>query len=430
MTCRSATLRCLVLAAAFLNYSDLSISFTSDEVRANSKNKELPMQPTYSVNTSHLVPITAMNEYMQLHSEMQLRREWSECGGDMFSSNAERCSSLSNRTFVVADYNCPNSAGNEMFMFMNRVLWAMASNRTVLWRYRNSTYCAMTCAQTPMGKGDVSCESCATTNNLADCEQLIKRWGWIPSFDKWGSLLGLPAEVVTNPSTLTDMSQIGSPKVVRITREAAIWIGRGAGNFDNMVQDRYKAIYGRLRHKGDSFLYGMLFFHLFHFADGVLPHLSLVANASVHSTAVHSRHPQPRDHSNLIQERCLDRLLGEWKIQGNRSCVVYIMTDREEALKSLSDVTLRQNCTPLTAQANSNRTVQTREHTEWGPFAGGGFFLDLALASNARDAFISTVRSPNGRDRMAMRSSTQLILALAEYQTVLERNKNLQQCLS
>ena len=64
------------------------------------------------------------NEYKRQHSVEQLRRELQD---NTASSN--------NRTFAIAFYSCPLQAGNRLHHFFNSILWAVITNRTVLWKY-------------------------------------------------------------------------------------------------------------------------------------------------------------------------------------------------------------------------------------------------------------------------------------------------------
>jgi hypothetical protein len=48
-----------------------------------------------------------------------------------------------NRTFVVGYYYCPNQAGNRLHDFMNFLIVAIVTNRTLLWKHYGKETCAV-----------------------------------------------------------------------------------------------------------------------------------------------------------------------------------------------------------------------------------------------------------------------------------------------
>ena len=107
------------------------------------------------------------NEYKRQHSVEQLRRELHD---NTTTSN--------NRTFAIAFYSCPLQAGNRLHHFFNSILWAVITNRTVLWKYYDEETC------NTFGKGYVS-SICKKANKEKDCNQVLERSRWIPSYDEW-----------------------------------------------------------------------------------------------------------------------------------------------------------------------------------------------------------------------------------------------------
>ena len=68
-------------------------------------------------------PLQVLDQYIQQHSVDSLR------------------SQPHNRSFATAFYSCPLQAGNRLHHYLNSVLWAILTNRTVLWDYWNADNC-------------------------------------------------------------------------------------------------------------------------------------------------------------------------------------------------------------------------------------------------------------------------------------------------
>jgi hypothetical protein len=150
------------------------------------------------------------------------------------------------------------------------------------------------------------------------------------------------------------------------------------------------------------------------------------------SIALHSRHSDPQnDGSDVSGEiRCLGKLLKTTKTiptNSNRTCRVYLMSDRPLTLRNLQQWLLQQE-----QQQHRNCSVVTAPHkqgssflTEHGPWSGRGFFQDLAVVSQARDGLIAKFST----------TSSKLLLELMEYDRTMEdwergenRTESLQQC--
>ena len=132
------------------------------------------------------------NEYKQQHSVEQLRREL-----------VQDDTSTYDRRFAVAFYNCPFQAGNRMHHWMNSILWAVMTNRTILWKYFDKETCSEF--------GYPSLPFCKAANQEEDCRKVLRRPSWIASYDEWivnnrtkrASLLDTAGDDIDNRTNVT-----------------------------------------------------------------------------------------------------------------------------------------------------------------------------------------------------------------------------------
>jgi len=120
------------------------------------------------------------------------------------------------------------------------------------------------------------------------------------------------------------------------------------------------------------------------------------------------------------EKECLEQLMRS----NDGPCTVYLLSDRPLTVRLLRNVTRSLNCTPITANHETQSYGYRKEH---GPFAGAGFFRDLALAANARDGFAVSLFGPRGR-RLALRTSSALVLELMEYRARMEGKRAVRRC--
>jgi hypothetical protein len=172
-----------------------------------------------------------------------------------------------------------------------------------------------------------------------------------------------------------------------------------------------------LYHNGIDFLYGMLFRETFDLLLKVDPPLmeQIDPTAAV-SIALHSRHTVAEDDGSHLEAeiKCLNKMLS--KRQQKQACQVFLMSDRPKTVHLLGLWLRKRNCTVLTNPHNK-QTKREDEFGEHGPAAGGGFFLDLQLASHARSGLVGDARI----GRYAGRSSTTLLLEVMEYDRYMEQ---------
>jgi hypothetical protein len=155
------------------------------------------LNPHRTSRHHHILPMEAMTRYISEHSHQQLELEWNEaCLLEQQHKEATSTQSVcrldgakSPRKYMVASYSCPLESGNRMHRFMNGLLWAILTNRTFLWRYQNYDVCE-----------EYNETDCAAHYNQrvikgpSDCEGLLERSPWIPSYDEWKDKLGFSAD--------------------------------------------------------------------------------------------------------------------------------------------------------------------------------------------------------------------------------------------
>lgn len=380
-----------------------------------------PQYPSYhDRHPCHFDACQTLQTYINQHSAAQLQAEYDACQGH------NKC--LAHRSFVIADYSCPHEAGNLLHITMNKVLWAILTNRTVLVRYMTQEVCESICHD---GDNDKMCPRCPQANTQADCDAILRVAAWLPQFEDWNDRLQLPPSEAVHPIQGTvDNTTFADdhPRVARLYNKAnSIHTIRLANSLQR--QNRISPQLGKdLLRQGTFFLYGMLFHALFTIHPDMEPPPHLVANASntTKTIVVHSRHPQNGDTSTKVQEACLRSWLQDTTKTNHTpdNCVVYIMADRQVSLQQLAKTTRALQCTPRMANHTASTPHISHEH---GPYAGAGFFQDVALAAHGRFAFTTNGKSPTG-GRRAIRTSSQLVWAIMQYRAAVEGYPKPQSC--
>jgi hypothetical protein len=115
------------------------------------------------------LPLKVFQQYQKWHSAESLEK------------------SPHNRTFAVGYYSCPLESGNRLHHFFNGLLWAVVTNRTYLWKYFDRE----ACLASPKGPDGSHLFNCNATNRVEDCDAILERAAWIPSYDEWASKLSL-----------------------------------------------------------------------------------------------------------------------------------------------------------------------------------------------------------------------------------------------
>jgi len=375
---------------------------------------------------SQPAPLQALRQYIESHSQTSL----------IHQSNR--------RKFVLGYYQCPYAAGNRIHEFLNALILAMLTNRTLLWKYYDAAACREYDLKDHRG---VQLRNCREQNSMEDCDSILRLRDWIPSFDKWALRLNLTTSNVYSVGrqplrgVLVDTgnwtTKVDKHQVIHFHREVLSldWSDPLILNSSD-IEGSSKTAHS-LYALGKSFLYGMLFEHVFDIAREVITSPEILgsiptspagdsAQSQPFTVAVHSRHTDINDDGcNVTRElECLRRL-----VPSNRSCDVFVMADRDCTLKQLveqiqfekgENVAGYPQCTIYVPSHNSNETALRREKhhisEEHGPFAGAEYFADLAMAkSRARDAVV--VGTQRGG---YLRSSSALLIELIDYNRKME----------
>jgi hypothetical protein len=337
--------------------------------------------------TPPFLPVRVFRRYQQEHSQIALQQD----------------DALEHRKFAVAYYWCPHRAGNIFHGFLNTVVWAIIHNRTVLWKYDT-------------GAPD--------SNTEADCQAILKRASWIPSYDEWSVKLNLDDPVAVpmdkhrwaydQQHKSVIYPQISDLQWNRTDIFRQTWSDHPIQRQDyreyiNELPEIIIMTTEQLFTENVDFLYGMLYrecFTLVH--SGQQDHFDARDDSDdSFSLALHSRHTVAADDGSFIDDelKCLKQLLSS-----HSTCRVHLMSDRTRTIELLSDWLKQRNCTVITAA----RDVGISFSKEHGPWSGIGFLQDLEMAAAARNGAIG---DPH-------RSSFALLVKLVEYDRKVAAWKN------
>lgn len=303
------------------------------------------------------------------------------------------------------------------------MLWAVLTNRTLLWEYWSTNVCYK---WNENGKSHI----CEKWNTVADCDKILARADWIPSYEEWSTKLDLDEPVhlpyrATHPDFVKSSINpwhVGDEKlwgadnrnkypqqvtVFAMSRRKIDWLdGKMHRKMLESPFSRHTSM--RLHSLGIDFMYGMLHRYSFDFAQNSRTGFAgyRQPTAETFTIALHSRHQFVANDGCDIQRevKCLDSLV-DLRKRKNQPVQVNIMSDRNCTITKLTEFLESQN---ISVQVPSHDAGQSFNN-EHGPFAGTGFFQDLAHVSQARSAYIGT-----------RRSSSDLLLELIEFNRKME----------
>jgi hypothetical protein len=377
-----------------------------DASRPLSQKKLRPTKVDNSKNHSYPTAVLAFQTYQEQHSQEALILGYNE-----------NETSLQDRKYAVAYYWCPQRMGNIMHSFFNTIAWAMIHNRTVLWKYHHTEH--------------VSTE--------VECQTILKRASWLPSFDEWHTLLHEQPVIPVDLDISTDFNLTQSypivlyPQIPDVLAENTEVIR--SGWIEDPSHPKYQAylkslpqafqmVQNKLYSEGKEFLYGMLYSEIFTVEIPVKKEVfgynhTRKTDSKSFSIALHSRHTVGADDGSYINQetKCLNALL-PLSDDDSTKCEVHIMSDRPKTVDLLIAWLLERNCTAIIA----NHTVGPRinDIPEHGPWSGAGFLLDLQVVGEAQNGVVGDQR----------RSSTALVIYSVEYNrrmAALERGEELLQ---
>lgn len=301
------------------------------------------------------------------------------------------------------------------------MLWSMLTNRTLLWKYFDAESCSLynSCCNPLV---------CRTANVVEDCDPILTRAKWIPSYDEWQARLNLPEPVelpyyTTHPNEMADVLLPwgpGNDESVRgvdvLHKDTAVvvfpqmrykttWMTNETVVRMLLHSQWSRALNRELFSLGADYLFGMLQHHSLQLTDPI--QVSAIPQDAYrlyqrpheyHTIALHSRHHfDSQNGCDIVQEQnCLNQILETLRQQtprgqSQKSCAVTLMSDRTCTIDLLTTWLEEElGCRVFVAVHEDAAYDYKFEH---GPFAGAGFYEDLALASMARSAFIGTDRS-------------------------------------
>jgi hypothetical protein len=347
-----------------------------------------PPVATYTHLKELPLPLQVIEQYKQWHSvDVLLRND------------------TVGRKYAIAFYQCPLQAGNRMHHFYNNFLWAVLTNRTMLWKY----YDRESCLQYGRHYGTPICEAANTEH---DCGEILLRAPWIPSYDDWAQTLHLdePYEFPfhsTHPKSVVnprfpwndgDEQLFGADNATKYPQQVAVFAQNRykfrfvdrTGSLDYMLGTSHaRDCADNLYAYGTDFLFGMLHRSAFDFSNPIRASSNVALDTiDAVSVAVHSRHIRKEVDGCVISKevKCIQSII---RIADGGDVNFRLMSDRECTISRLTDWLGQWNFAVAVAQHDKHNDY-IAEH---GPFAGIGFYQDLALASTARSAIVAMRRS-------------------------------------
>ena len=320
------------------------------------------------------IPLQVLRKYQEQHSDTVLWKEYnSTMQGSLQTDYTAATNDINKRRFAIAYYSCPRRVGNFLHYFFNAVTWSMIHNRTVLWKFFRLH---------------------EKSSTVDECEAILQRAKWIPSYDEWKERLNMPPPVnvplrrdaTYNKSEHQQLQQLFDhvhlvlfpqfpdglyPSSVQKNMTRHGWADHPMKRDDSIeyikslpqpMQDTARDLYTY----GPDFLYGMLYSELFtlqfHPSENVL---HLAANDGISSTtltngnkgtlqkdkndskqlkhlrvALHSRHTVSEDDGSYIRDEinCLTKILPtrEQQMTQNIPCSIYLMSDRQNTIENIT----------------------------------------------------------------------------------------------
>jgi len=421
----------------------------------------------------HLPPMEILLNYIEKHSHNRLVEEYRAACPDP----TKRCvldETNSKRKFVVAPYSCPLQSGNRFHRFMNGLLWAVLTDRTFLWRYETYPVCK-----------EYKETLCETEYELmtgpSDCDGILIRNPWIPSYDDWKDRLGIKPEDIIRAETAfpkndwkpdkttlpidgvsAEGKDNGAIRVIRPGKQIGLNPGQILAEKPNendhvhLVQPENLERLEKVNSLGEYFTYGMLFEALFTIDPALEPPADRLHDKNseprTRSIFLHSRHPGHDDNERYIWPEflCMGFLM-EFLGAKNEAlppkvanitsanpppCHIYVMSDRPTSVQVLEEkIAKKTHCTSSALGSDESKSSDSDNgdstekeeqhelssisfHAEHGPRAGRGYWEDFALAIQARDGMIAFHMPKHPKN--PVRSSSALMREVLEFRRFLE----------
>jgi hypothetical protein len=368
-------------------------------------------------------------DYLRQHSAAALRSDSPE--------------TLRRRRYAVAYYSCPHQLGNRLFLFMNNLLWAVITNRTILYQYLDRETCERLLVLQPLSFLD-----CRAANVERDCDTVLERSSWLPSYEEfadpsWSTTTIHQVEFWqthwsnVSDAWVRDRYRYNAAKHANLTKvdkiNATIVDFPALTNYEIVLLDGRdtrqellattdaRMTARKLVYHGLRYAYGMFLAETFRLRQ---EHVETVKDYYppddaakrhddnetdvVFSIALHSRHKFVKQKGRNIQmeTNCLNKVLVHRA--ANQPCQVCAMSDRTLALTKLKTwlETEHRGCQMITVDHSSTETSFSVEH---GRHAGAGFARELDVCYRyGRDAVVTTSTGSGA-------SSSALLGAWADY---------------
>ncbi|GKY94345.1 hypothetical protein MPSEU_000400400 [Mayamaea pseudoterrestris] len=344
------------------------------------------------------IPLRVMERYVQQHSVDALRND----------PHPEH------RRYAIAFTQCPLQAGNHAHIFWNGILWSILTNRTVLYKYWDQETCLK------HGQ-NIHKHICKMANTEADCAQVLVRAPWIASYDEWKHVFDEDGEPFQIPYHATMGRSRDEPRfpvpdnyeesygvdLVSKYPQRLVIFSECYSKFQQLANSALQETvllseYGRktvveLFSRGDNFLYGMLHRYTFELAAPLRAKVlestpTLLNDTDYYTIGLHSRHRfDSLDGCDISREiDCFRQVLSSPRRDKSLPVKVGLMSDRTCTVDKLTSYLEQKNITVVAAKHDEPSPDTKVEH---GPFAGAAFFVDMAIVSAARSAFIAMSRS-------------------------------------
>ena len=381
---------------------------------------------TYAQSNPSLLPLPEriLHDYISWHSVEALQRD----------TPAQRAA----RKYIVTSFDCPHQAGKVLTTYLNNLVLAVATNRTMLLKYNG------------------------TPQDEKNCYRILQRAAWIPSFIKdfgdekhmknirlvkmlkdgcekvFGNEMGShyaekcrnsTHNLYTNPELMDRVGYgIGSNIIPwldnlggcpftehrhgynwRFDLSDSVCTGFVHVLFPNEVLPRQRL--NDLFSQGIDFVYGMGLHHSFTFTQELMDSIRVEPkderfDPEAYSFGIHSRHPSVKDDGSILKPTeitCLDVMLKRYQkaktrdSQQKKKCQVLVMSDRPLFRTAVEERVQASGCTTLSVNHSQSSSHLHRRlgkaQLEHGPFEGAGFYRDFAFLVGAKNGFAGTDRS-------------------------------------
>lgn len=362
-----------------------------------------------------------------------------------------------------------------MHHFLNSFLWSIITNRTVLYQYLDEPTCRYYQAtQKQILWQDAAI--CAAANQKEDCDALLQRFSWMPSFAKLADnkLVEWSTTNLNVTLTMVDYWSVHSygrapgwernrfpllhndterlspsslwPKVDELSAMIVDFpelVGKDDTTGKSIRRDHSLATADakeraeKLMGKGTEFLFGMLYKDMFRYRwegaeaqktpidEGSILHKSSNSTSedlplSCFSIALYSRHRKGEDDTNMKNElKCLDRMLRPRN--ESHACWVCLMSYRPVTIDLLSNWLIDNYQCRIVVADSSETDLGGSFLAEHGPKAGAAFFRELDLCQHFTNGFIGTGGGS---------TSTSLLEEWVEYNRIMRYNSHQPQILA